>query len=78
LRAWSICSGVNFTFTPRRCAAFTQARVRSEIKDLSSSAKTPIICHIARPVGVAVSIAWVSREFHAKDAEIAQHRYQLG
>ena len=47
-------------FTPRRCAAFTPARVRSEISDLSSSARTPIICHMARPVGVAVSIASVS------------------
>jgi len=44
----------------RRCAAFTPARVRSEIRDRSSSASTPIICHMARPVGVAVSIASVS------------------
>ena len=47
-------------FTPRRCAAFTPARVRSVISERSSSASTPIICHMARPVAVSVSIASVS------------------
>jgi len=63
-RAWSSCSGVSFglrpNFTPRRHAAFTPARVRSLIRLRSSSARRPIICHMARPVGVAVSMASVS------------------
>ena len=41
-------------------AAFTPAGVRSLIRLLSSSARTPIICHMARPVGVSVSMASVS------------------
>jgi len=36
-------------FTPRAFAAFTPARVRSVIRLRSSSAKTPIICNMARP-----------------------------
>jgi hypothetical protein len=63
LRAWVICCGVNFglrpNFTPRRCAAFTPARVRSLMRLRSSSASTPIICYMARPVGVSVSICSV-------------------
>ena len=47
-------------FTPRRFASFTPARVRSAIRLRSSSARTPIICHMARPVGVSVSMASVS------------------
>ena len=54
-RAWLSCPGVRLgllpNFTPRRCAAFTPARVRSEMRLLSSSTNTPIICHMARPVG---------------------------
>ncbi len=64
LRAWLICSGVKLSFlpnfTPRRCAAFTPAGVRSETRLLSTSASTPIICHMAQPVGALVSIASVS------------------
>ena len=37
-----------------------KARVRSLIRLRSSSASTPIICHIARPVGVVVLIASVN------------------
>ena len=63
-RASSICSAVSFglrpNFTPRCFAAFTPARVRSLIRLRSSSASTPIICHMARPVGVSVSMCSVS------------------
>jgi hypothetical protein len=44
-------------FTPRAFAAFTPARV---IRHRSTSARTPIICHMARPVGVSVSMASVN------------------
>ena len=57
-------AGVSFFFrpdcTPRRRASLIPACVRSTIKLRSSSASTPIICHMARSVGVAVSIASVS------------------
>src|ERR1019366_3814550 len=78
LRAWAICGAVSFglrpNFTPRRSAALTPARVRSVISERSSSASTPIICHMARPVGVSVSIASVSDpELDALLFEAVQH-----
>ena len=45
------------SFTPCRFAASLPALVRSCIKDRSSSARTPTICHMAQPVCVSVSIA---------------------
>jgi hypothetical protein len=55
-----ICAGVSFfflpNFTPRRRAYVIPACVRSTIKLRSSSASTPIICQMARPVGVVASI----------------------
>jgi hypothetical protein len=61
-------------FTPRRCAAFIPARVRSTISDRSSSANTPVICHMARPVGVSVPIASVSdRKSDALAPEFVRH-----
>lgn len=44
---------------PRRGAAFRLARPRSTIKLRSRSASTPIVCHMARRVGVVVAIASV-------------------
>jgi len=41
--------GLQPNLTPRRFGAFTPARVRSLIRLRSSSASTPIICHMARP-----------------------------
>jgi hypothetical protein len=60
LRAWAICCEESFgflpSFTPRRFAASLPALVRSCIRERSSSASTPTICHMARPVGVWVSM----------------------
>jgi len=64
LRAWSACcadsSRLRPIRTPRAIAAARPAFVRSCINDRSSSASIPTICHMARPVGVSVSIASVS------------------
>ncbi len=59
-------------FHSSACAAFTPARVRSEIKPISNSANTPIIGRMAWAVGVAVST-----EFHTTGSEVIQHRYQF-
>lgn len=48
-------------FYSRGCLAFTPARVRSLIRLRSSSARTPIIRRMARPVGVAVSMLFGER-----------------
>jgi hypothetical protein len=82
LRAWAIYCGVNFglqpNFTPRSYAAFTPARVRSLIRLRSSSASTPIICHMARPVGVSVSICSVrERNFDAPLPEVVEQVDQI-
>jgi len=81
VRARAICCNVRLgfrpNFTPPRCAAFTPARVRSEVKLLSNSANTPIICHMARPVGVVVSIGSVSEWNFTHGAEIVHHCYQV-
>jgi hypothetical protein len=53
-RAIAVRFGLRPNFTPRRCAAFTPARVRSLIRLRSNSARTPIICHIPTSVKNAV------------------------
>ncbi len=64
LRAWATCcadsSRLRPIFTPRATAAALPAFVRSCINGRSSSASIPAICHMARPVGVSVSIASVN------------------
>jgi hypothetical protein len=39
--------------------------VRSMMRLRSSSASTPIFCHMAKPVGVSVSMAGQRTELHA-------------
>ena len=54
----------------RRCAAFTPARTRSEIRIRSNAATTSIICHMVQaPAGRCLCIGQLI-EFHATGAEI--------
>jgi len=57
LLGWDVSAADGQT---RRRASCRPARVRSAIRLRSSSASAPIICHVARPVGVVASISSVS------------------
>ena len=64
--------------TPRATAAALPAFIRSCKSDRSSSARMPTICHMARPVGVSVSIASATRlESHALSLQIIQQGYKV-
>ncbi len=66
---------VGWSNMPGASRPFTAARVRSLIRLRSKSASTPIICHMARPVGLPVSIASVSERNFAPVFQV--HGYQI-